>query len=350
MEEKLEKIVQRINDLKERYKNNESKHKLLLGIAVFILSPCAFILKININSVIKIILTLFVALFMLYIILVVSPILLLYHIWFRSNLKNVGKVVITFLIALFFVLCYVGATRETNKSGITSTSDEVKEPYTVDDSTKEDVTEGVTKETTTIVQQTVGNGFIQLSNDKEAYLLLLEILGNCYEIYDLSESLFTKMQENQTVANLVKEVLDYKYENNELLPDFNESFSLFWTFDIANNNPEIITALQKSFNVSYDVINDIWLLTDKKDKETTTETTTEFKWLSAIGNLYSGVELYIVTDDTTTLYGVVTDYDTKLHRVQVYLKEADGFMWFPTREESFLNKLKVRSDDPRLPN
>ena len=95
MEEKLEKIVQRINDLKERYKNNESKHKLLLGIAVFILSPCAFILKININSVIKIILTLFVALFMLYIILVVSPILLLYHIWFRSNLKNVGKVVMT---------------------------------------------------------------------------------------------------------------------------------------------------------------------------------------------------------------------------------------------------------------
>lgn len=77
--------------------------------------------------------------------------------------------------------------------------------------------------------------------------------------------------------------------------------------------------------------------------------TTEFEWKSAIFNLYNGVELYIVTDSGVFLYGVVTDYDYDLHQVQVYLAEGDNFMWFPTRTESFLNKLKVRSDDPRLP-
>lgn len=230
MKEKFEKIVLRIDDLKERYKSNESKHRLMLGIAVFILSPCAFVLKFNINSVVKIILTLFVALFMLEIILAISPFILLYHIWFRSNLKSIGKIVTTFFIVLFLILCcIVGAKQGTNTGYTTSTTNEVKESLTVDDNTKENLTEDFTK-------------------------------------------------------------------------------------------------------------------------ETTTEATTEFEWLSAIGNSYTGVELYIVTDDTTTLYGVVTDYDTKLHRVQVYLKEADSFMWFPTREVSFLNKLKVRSDDPRLPN
>lgn len=83
--------------------------------------------------------------------------------------------------------------------------------------------------------------------------------------------------------------------------------------------------------------------------KTPTEPITEFKWKSAIGNLYNGVELYIVTEDKASLYGVVTEYDTTAHRVQVYLVEGDTFMWFPTREVSFLNQLKVRSDDPHLP-
>ncbi len=80
-----------------------------------------------------------------------------------------------------------------------------------------------------------------------------------------------------------------------------------------------------------------------------TEPSTEFVWKSAIFHLYNGVELYIVTDDDVFLYGVVTDYDFDLHRVQVYLVEGETFMWFPTRQQSFLNELKVRSDDPRLP-
>lgn len=79
------------------------------------------------------------------------------------------------------------------------------------------------------------------------------------------------------------------------------------------------------------------------------EQTTELKWLPAIGNLYSGVELYIVTEDESFLYGEITEYDTIGHRAQVYLVEGENFMWFPTREVSFLHKLKVRSDDPRLP-
>lgn len=80
-----------------------------------------------------------------------------------------------------------------------------------------------------------------------------------------------------------------------------------------------------------------------------TEPITEFKWKSAIGNLYNGVELYIVTEGKSFLYGVVTEYDTSAHQVQVYLVEGDNYMWFPTREVSFLTKLKVRSDDPYLP-
>jgi len=225
MKKKFEKIVLRIDGLKERYRSNEDKHRLMHGIAVLILSPCASVLKFNINSVVKIILTLFVALFMVEIILVALPFILLYHIWFRSNLKSIGKIVTTFFVVIFLALCCIGAKQGANTGSTTSTANEVKESHIVDDNTKEKLTEDITK-----------------------------------------------------------------------------------------------------------------------------ETTTEFKWLSAIGNLYSGVELYIVTDNTTTLYGVVTDYDAKLHRVQVYLKEADSFMWFPTREVSFLNKLKVRSDDPRLPN
>ena len=89
--------------------------------------------------------------------------------------------------------------------------------------------------------------------------------------------------------------------------------------------------------------------TTKVTTNTPTEPITEFKWKSAIGNLYNGVELYIVTEEKSSLYGVVTEYDTTAHRVQVYLVEGDIFMWFPTREVSFLNKLKVRSDDPHLP-
>lgn len=86
-----------------------------------------------------------------------------------------------------------------------------------------------------------------------------------------------------------------------------------------------------------------------KATNTSTESMTKFKWKSAIGNLYNGVELYIVTEDKSILYGVVTAYDTSAHQVQVYLVAGENFMWFPTRETSFLDKLKVRSDDPHLP-
>ncbi len=83
--------------------------------------------------------------------------------------------------------------------------------------------------------------------------------------------------------------------------------------------------------------------------KTSAEPSTEFEWKPAIGNLYKDVELYIVTEEKCFLYGIVTEYNSSAHKVQVYLVEGETFMWFPTREISYLTKLKVRSDDPHLP-
>lgn len=89
--------------------------------------------------------------------------------------------------------------------------------------------------------------------------------------------------------------------------------------------------------------------TNEVTAEVTEEPSTEFEWEPAIGNLYKDVELYIVTEDKSFLYGIVTEYNSSAHKVKVYLVEGETFMWFPTREVSYLTKLKVRSDDPNLP-
>lgn len=89
--------------------------------------------------------------------------------------------------------------------------------------------------------------------------------------------------------------------------------------------------------------------TKEETAEDTEEPSAEFEWKSAIGNLYKDVELYIVTEDKSFLYGIVTEYNSSAHKVKVYLVEGETFMWFPTREVSYLMKLKVRSDDPNLP-
>ena len=97
---------------------------------------------------------------------------------------------------------------------------------------------------------------------------------------------------------ITKEILDYKYSSNTLIPDFLESFSLFGDYKIAEQNKDIQQALQKSFNLDYKVLKKIWTLSPKSDKQ-------QDKCLVASSNRYKGVELYIVTENTTSLYGFV---------------------------------------------
>ena len=110
-----------------------------------------------------------------------------------------------------------------------------------------------------------------------------------------------------------------------------------------------------SFDLEYNLVEKAWVLkendatiTDHAENNTDA-TEDDFEWLPATGHLYPGVELYIVTDTTTTLYGVVTELDTQGTQVQIYLSASDEAQWFERRTDWFSDVLKVRSDDPHLP-
>lgn len=190
--------------------------------------------------------------------------------------------------------------------------------------------------------------YLELSKDENAYLLFLRIIGTCYKDNSLTQEMFDEMAQYDGVQPLVEDALNYRYQQGVLSPDFVASFSAFWTDDVASAHAEVIDALKVSFDLEYNLAEKVWVL---KENEDTIAAHTEdvFEWLPATGHLFPGVELYIVTDDTTTLYGVVTELDTKGTQVQIYLSASDEIQWFERRTDWFSDVLKVRSDDPRLP-
>lgn len=197
-----------------------------------------------------------------------------------------------------------------------------------------------------------------MAKNEDAYLLFLRCIGTCYKDNTLSQEMFDEMAQYDGVQALVQDVLNYRYENDTLSPDFVASFTDFWTDEIALDHPEVAEALQTSFELKRGPWN--WIIeesaetiaADKKgDEEAGEETNTseDFKWLSATGHLYPGVELYMLVDDEPILYGVVTALDEKESQVQIYLAAGDNTQWFERRTPWFSDVLKVRSDDKHLP-
>lgn len=185
------------------------------------------------------------------------------------------------------------------------------------------------------------NRYIELSQDKDSYLLLLKIIGECYADNSLSQESLEVMQNNSVVAPLVEDILNYKHKTNSLSPDFLESFSLFWNDNLLEQNEEVAQSLRNSFDLEYNALEKNWTLSPIGGNDAQAE------WLTASSHLYKGVELYIVTDKTTSLYGFVADINK--NKIQVYMEEADKFEWFERLSPLFMEVLKVRSDDPNLP-
>ena len=213
--------------------------------------------------------------------------------------------------------------------------------------------ESVTPSTPPVEETTTP--YTELAKDKSAYLLFLEIIGTCYKDNSMSEELFAKMEENSDIQALVQDVLNYRYQNGNLSPDFSASFSAFWTNEVASDYPEIVDALTTSFDLQYQLVEKIWTIEENAETiafhagDNPPDTDDDFEWLSAIGHLYPGVELYIVTDNISSLYGYVVELDTEGTQVQLYLYEADRLEWFERRTPLFSDVLKVRSNDPQLP-
>jgi hypothetical protein len=132
------------------------------------------------------------------------------------------------------------------------------------------------------------NQFIELSKNESSYLMLLYIIGECYIDYTLSEDSYKKIETHSDISNFVKQILDYKYKNNELLPDFSESFSLYWNDDVADRNPDVAKSLKLSFDLKYQVIKKQWRLEPIKIYTFKGESYIDFE-----GHYKEGVTIYL---------------------------------------------------------
>lgn len=311
MKKRLEKIVLRIDDLKERYKSNESKHRLMLGIAVFILSPCAFVLKFNINYVVKTILTLFVALFMIEIILVISPFILLYHIWFRSNLKSIGKIITTFFIILFLVLCCVGTKQGANidTDSTASYSDETKETVLESEHT-ENQTEFTTEEKKEL------NSVYSKLTDKQ-FAMLTELLAKSFYSFTLTNEELKTVDSNSSVMSCLTKIYNYAYENYyELDPEYKEVFAT--KYDVVKKISNYET-LKENFvtDYYYDNATQKWIYTINSyslNKDDVVIYDNEL-YIDAEGYLNKGVIVYWLNDGIMEAAGEIKDiaYNKKVN-------------------------------------
>ncbi len=346
MKEKFEKIVLRIDDLKERYQSNESKHRLMLGIAVFILSPCAFVLKFNVNAVMKIILTLFVALFMIEIILAFSPFILLYHIWFRSNLKSIGKIVITFLIVLFFVLCCVGGTQEidADTDSTASYSSETKENVLESEHT-DNQTELTTEEKKEL------NSIYSKLTDKQ-FALLTELLAKSFYSFTLTNE---EVESDSSVMSCLTKIYNYAYDNYyELDPEYKEVFATKYDVVTKISNYE---TLKENFVTDYyfDNATQKWIYTINSyslNKDDVVIYDDEL-YIDAEGYLNKGVIVYWLNDGIMEAAGEIKDiaYNKKVNGTTFvyainidYYDDPDSSGW--TDGEIFLKSNKKYTGKP----
>lgn len=278
--------------------------------------------------------------FMLPFIVIVIPI---YLIWDKTKWNKWLKSVLSIaLVVLVVLLIQKPETEQATMPDISPINNNSSEQTSFTPPVSSQLPQEQEKPSQMIQQEPKSdNPYIELSKNQDSYLLLLKIIGECYIDNSLSQESLEVMQSNSIVASLVEDILSHKYDSNSLSPDFAESFALFWDDDILEQNETVAQSLRKSFDLEYNALEKKWAIALKDSSNT------QFEWLTASSHLYKGVELYIVTDKTTSLYGFVSDIDK--NKIQVYMEEADKFEWFERLSPLFMDLLKVRSDDPNLP-
>lgn len=370
----LQKLQAFVKGLQEKYNSLSTPLKFLVGLALFTLLPCVAVCSTKWKGWVKALVCFFLFSFMLAILMYAFVFYLFWFIWKKTNWKtNVKVIVTTALIVVPIILGIVfgeptpaektpslpGASSSSLVSDDKTPSDETSSdetssplPNTADSSTQQSTSDINSTETQPPAEEREMTPYLQLAEDENAYLLFLRIIGTCYKDNTLTTEMFNEMAENSDVQMLVQDVLDYRYQNGTLSPDFVSSFSVFWNDNLSSTHQEVINALKISFDLGYDFIKDAWIL---KENEATVAARTEsatadkedFEWLPAVGHLYNGVDLYIVTEDTVTHYGRITALTSK--EVEIYMIAAERAQWFGRRIPLITDVLKVRSDDPHLP-
>ncbi len=357
----MKALIQKIQMLIERLRDNfENKPRYYKALLLYFLLPCHWIGRIRwIPSIIK----LFLDIAALYIALCVFllggfVVCSLWYMWKYARLFILGKIAVSVLgvACIISFASYVvndtstpsqpldsenTATSQIESNTVNSESDTSSEP-----DTSAELEIPATVESDPEPVQEVETPYDTLAQSEDDYLLFLRIIGTCYKDNSLTDELFAEMEEFSNVQAQVEDVLNYRYNNGGISPDFLASFSAFWTDDVAAEHPEVKDALQVSFDLEYNLVDKVWTL---KENEATVEANVEddFEWLPATGHLYVGVDLYIVTDDTITHYGTITALTNT--DVEIYLTASDEAQWFGRRIPMISKVLKVRSDDTHLP-
>lgn len=365
----LQKLQAFVKGLQEKYNNLSTPLKFLVGLALFTLLPCVAVCSTKWKGWVKALVCFFLFSFMLAILMYAFVFYLFWFIWKKTNWKtNVKVIVTTALIVVPIILGVVfgeptpaektpslpGASSSSLVSDDKTPSDETSSPLpnTADSSTQQSISDISSTDTQLPAEEREMTPYLQLAEDENAYLLFLRIIGTCYKDNTLTTEMFNEMAENNDVQMLVQDVLDYRYQNGTLSPDFVSSFSAFWDNNLSSTHQEVTKALEISFDLEYDFIKKAWIL---KENEATVAAHTDndtadkedFEWLPAVGHLYNGVDLYIVTEDTVTHYGRITALTNK--EVEIYMIAAERAQWFGRRIPLITDVLKVRSDDPHLP-
>lgn len=356
----MQKFQAMIMHQKDSFQSRPRYYKALF---LYFLLPCSWIGRVSwIPGIVKLLLDLAALYFALCIFLLGGFIILpVWYVCKHTRLFLLGKIGLSLLGAvitvslLAYIVMYTPTTEQpSNGESTVLPQTETETPDVTPDIPDEQETL-TTSEVDTEPKQEAKTPYETLTQNEESYLLFLKIIGTCYKDNTLTQEVFDEMASNSDVQTLVEDVLNYSYQNGTLPPDFLDSFSAFWDDDVASAHPEVTEALKMSFDLEYNLVEKAWVLKENDATITahaennTDATEDDFEWLPATGHLYPGVELYIVTDTTTTLYGVVTELDTQGTQVQIYLSASDEAQWFERRTDWFSDVLKVRSDDPHLP-
>ena len=138
------------------------------------------------------------------------------------------------------------------------------------------------------------NPYIKLSEEKpEDYLILLKIIGHCYLTSVLDEEIYNGMIA-RGLSDMVDGVLNHYYDNDSLMPEFEESFISFFArgnHDVTDY-PDVSEALSLSFDVGWTPKG--WTITPKGTPQAKTYKNGTY----LVGNdIESGLYKVILTDN-----------------------------------------------------
>lgn len=299
----------------------------------------------SLSLTVKIVLIVFLLPLMIFII----PI---YLIWTKTQWSQKIKIIVT--VGIVAVVLLAGAAQDTELqntlSHIFTESSSVDTSSYVSATTKK---QPKTVTTITAATQKSNNPYVELSKDKDSYLLLLTSIGECYINNKLTAESLNKMQSNKIVTSLVQNILKYKDNQGGLSPEFSESFT---QFSKSNNElkdyPKVLDVLSFSFDLKYSPQDSGWTLIPKEE------------YMDALGYLAKGIKLYINEDDNwvccfevldlkynctieENYYPMaveVRDVETK----ETYWKDADAMLNM-NRKLTGEPMYYIRFDDPNLP-